>query len=310
MNNDYPAVTTTRLRLGDHLAVARVGYGAMQLPGPMIWGPPANEAAAVAVLRRAVELGVELVDTSAAYGPDVANQLIRKALSPYPEQLVIATKVGVVRDEYKTFDAAADPQSLRDQVEANLAALGLGRLDLVYLRVGGDGMLFPDPTPFEESFGALAQLRERGLIRNLGLSGVTVDQLELARQIAPVVAVQNRYHLLDRGSAAVLRYCETEQIAFVPYFPLAAGMLNPGVDKSQLPPGMGLSDAEEADLDAIAAKYEASRAQLAIAWLLATSPTTVVIPGTASVAHLEENLRAAGINLASADLKALDAFRS
>jgi aryl-alcohol dehydrogenase-like predicted oxidoreductase len=280
----------------------------MQLPGPMIWGPPADHKGALAVLRRAVELGVDHIDTSAAYGPDVANELIKEALHPYPDGLVIATKVGVERDEYKTFDAAASPESLREQVEQNLAVLGLARLDLVYLRVGGDGMLFPDETPFADSFGALAQLRERGLIRNLGLSGVTVEQLEQARRIAPVAAVQNRFHLLDRASADVLRYCEENGIGFVPYFPLAAGMLRPGIDKSMLPPGLAMSNEQEATLDAIAVRHEASRSQIALAWLLATSPATLLIAGTKSVAHLEENLDAAGVKLSADDLAELEKF--
>ncbi|MFG1624735.1 aldo/keto reductase [Kribbella sp. NPDC049227] len=288
------------------LSVNRLGYGAMQLPGPMIWGPPTDKNAALAVLRRAVDLGVDHIDTSVAYGPDIANELIREALHPYPDGLVIATKVGVARDEYKSFNAEAGPEQLRDQVERNLVTLGRPWLDLVYLRVGGDGMLFPDETPFEESFGALAQLRERGLIRNLGLSGVTVEQLEAARAIAPVAAVQNRFHLLDRSALDVLRHCENEGIAFVPYFPLAAGMLNPGIDKSQLPPGMGLSDDAEVALDKLTARYGATRSQVALAWLLAISPAILLIPGSKSVAHLEENLRAGSVQLTDTDLEELD----
>ncbi|MEV4291213.1 oxidoreductase [Nonomuraea bangladeshensis] len=302
------AAAAGRLQPAGDLSVNRLGYGAMQLPGPMIWGPPADKDAALAVLRRAVDLGVDHIDTSDAYGPHVANELIREALHPYPEHLVIATKVGIVRDEYKTFNAEADPQALRDQVEENLATLGLARLDLVYLRVGGDGMLFPAETPFEESFGTLVQLRERGLIRNLGLSGVTVEQLEKACEMAPVAFVQNRFHLLDRGALDVLRYCEDHGIAFVPYFPLMSGMLNPGIDKSQLPPGMALTDDQETSLDAIGARHGATRSQLALAWLLAVSPATLLIPGTKSVAHLEENLRAWSIELTDDDLAELDKF--
>lgn len=193
-------------------------------------------------------------------------------------------------------------------MEENLATLGLAQLPLVYLRVGGDGMLFPAGTPFEESFGALAQLRERGLIRNLGLSGVTVEQLEKARRLAPVAFVQNRFHLLDRSALEVLRYCEEHHIAFVPYFPLASGMLNPGIDKSQLPPGLTMSDEQEAALDAIAARHDATRAQIALAWLLAVSPATLLIPGTKSVAHLEDNLRAGLIELSGDDIAELDKF--
>ncbi|GGK65876.1 oxidoreductase [Sphaerisporangium melleum] len=303
-----PAATAGRIQPANGLSVNRLGYGAMQLPGPMIWGPPADKDTALAVLCRAVELGVDHIDTSDAYGPHIANELIREALHPYPENLVIATKVGVVRDEYKTFNAEAGPQALRDQVEENLSTLGLARLDLVYLRVGGDGMLFPGETPFEESFGALVQLQERGLIRNLGLSGVTVDQLEKAREMAPVAFVQNRFHLLDRGALDVLRYCEDHDIAFAPYFPMVSGMLNPGIDKSQLPPGLRVTDDQEKALDAIAARHGATRAQIALAWLLAVSPATVLIPGTKSVAHLEENLRAGLIELTGDDIAELDKF--
>ncbi|MER6008352.1 oxidoreductase [Nonomuraea angiospora] len=303
-----PAAIAGRLQPADGLSVNRLGYGAMQLPGPMIWGPPADKGTALAVLRRAVELGVDHIDTSDAYGPHIANELIREALHPYPKNLVIATKVGVVRDEYKTFNAEADPQALRDQVEENLATLGLARLDLVYLRVGGDGMLFPAETPFEESFGALVQLRERGLIRHLGLSGVTVEQLEKAREIAPVAFVQNRFHLLDRGALDVLRYCEDHDIAFAPYFPLVSGMLNPGIDKSQLPPDLRVTDDQETALDAIAARHGATRTQIALAWLLAVSPATLLIPGTKSVAHLEENLGAGVIELTEDNIAELDKF--
>ncbi|MET9247978.1 oxidoreductase [Nonomuraea sp. NPDC003709] len=303
-----PAAIAGRLQPADGLSVNRLGYGAMQLPGPMIWGPPADKGTALAVLRRAVELGVDHIDTSDAYGPHIANELIREALHPYPENLVIATKVGVVRDEYKTFNAEADPQALRDQVEENLATLGLARLDLVYLRVGGDGMLLPAETPFEESFGALVQLRERGLIRHLGLSGVTVEQLEKAREIAPVAFVQNRFHLLDRGALDVLRYCEDHDIAFAPYFPLVSGVLNPGIDKSQLPPGLRVTDDQETALDAIAARHGATRTQIALAWLLAVSPATLLIPGTKSVAHLEENLGAGVIELTEDNIAELDKF--
>lgn len=308
MNQDSnPDAAAGALRLTDDISVNRLGYGAMQLPGPMVWGPPADHDTAIAVLRRAVELGVNHIDTSDAYGPHVANELIREALQPYGDDVVIATKVGVTRDEWKSFNAEGSPDALRDQVEENLARLGKGVLDLVYLRVGGDGLMFPDEsTSFADSFGALAKLRERGLIRNLGLSGVTVEQIHQARGIAPVASVQNRYHLLDRGAADVLKFCEEQGIAFVPYFPLAAGMLRPGLDKSQLPPGMGMSDEQEKTLDGVASRNGATRTQVALAWLLARSPVTLLIPGTSSVGHLEENLAAGGIRLSEEDLVELD----
>jgi pyridoxine 4-dehydrogenase len=294
------------LHLADDLTVGRLGYGAMQLPGPGVWGPPQDHGTALAVLRRAVELGVTHIDTSDFYGPHVANDLIKEALHPYPHDLVIATKVGVVRDEWHGFAAAAEPERLREQVEQNLVRLGRDRLDLVYLRVGGDGLLFPSEVPFAESFGALADLYRQGLIRNLGLSGVTTSQLAQARAIAPVVAVQNRFHLFDRSSADVLSACEAASIAFVAYFPLAAGMLRPGLDLSQAPPGMAPSAEQFAALDAIAGRYGASRTQVALAWLLGHSPVTLAIPGTSSLAHLEENMAAARLSLSGEDLAVLD----
>ena len=242
--------------------MTRLGYGAMQLPGPGIWGPPTDRHAAIAVLRRAVELGVTHLDTSHAYGPQVANELIRQALHPYPAELVVATKVGVVRDQWRAFVAATRPAELRDQVERNLRGLGVDRLDLVYLRVGGDGLLAADGVPLAESLGALAELRGRGLIGHLGLSGITRDQLAEAGQIAPVVAVQNRYHLLDRGSGEVLAPCEQHGIAFVAYFPLGAGALNPNLDTSQLPPGMGLTEQQQSTLARVTRRHGASWAQL------------------------------------------------
>jgi pyridoxine 4-dehydrogenase len=294
------------LRIAGDLTVGRLGYGAMQLPGPGVWGPPQDHGTALAVLRRAVELGVTHIDTSDFYGPHVANDLIKEALCPYPDDLVIATKVGVVRDQWHGFDAAAEPERLREQVEENLVRLGRDRLDLVYLRVGGDGLLFPSEVPFAESFGALADLCQRGLVRTLGLSGVTTDQLAEARAIAPVVAVQNRFHLFDRSGADVLSVCEAAGIAFVAYFPLAAGMLRPGLDLSQAPPGMAPSAEQFATLDEIASRYTSTRAQVALAWLLGHSPVTLAIPGTSSVAHLEENMAAARLSLSDEDIAALD----
>lgn len=237
-------------------------------------GPPQDHGTALAVLRRAVELGVTHIDTSNFYGPHVANDLIKEALHPYPDDLIIATKVGVVRNEWHGFDTAAEPEQLREQVEENLIRLGRDRLDLVYLRVGGDGLLFHSEVPFAESFGALADLYRRGLIRTLGLSGVTTGQLAEARVIAPVAAVQNRFHLFDRSGADVLSACEAAGIAFVAYFPLAAGMLRPGLDLSQAPPGLAPSAEQFAALDEIAGRYGATRAQAALAWLLgrATRP--------------------------------------
>lgn len=294
------------LQLADGLTVRRLGYGVMQLPGPGVWGPPRDHDIALAVLRQAVSLGVTHIDTSDFYGPHVANELIREALQPYPDDLVIATKVGVARDEWHGFEAAAEPERLREQVEGNLIRLGRDRLDLVYLRVGGDGLLLPGEVPFTEAFGALADLHRRGLIRNLGLSGVTTSQLAQAREIAPVAAVQNRFHLFDRSSADVLSACEAEGIAFAAYFPLAAGMLRPGLDLSQVPPGMAPSAEQLAALDEIAGRHGATRAQVALSWLLGHSPVTLAIPGTSSLPHLQENMAAAGLSLSAEDQTALD----
>jgi aryl-alcohol dehydrogenase-like predicted oxidoreductase len=301
-----PAAAAGERRLADGLTVTRLGYGAMQLPGPGIWGPPSNPDVAIAVLRRAIELGVTHVDTSHAYGPDVANQLIRKALHPYPAQLAIGTKVGVVRDQSRAFTAAAKPTQLRDQVDDNLRELGVERLDLVYLRVGGDGLLASDGVPLSESLGALSELQASGLIGHLGLSGVTVAQLDEARQVAPIVAVQNRYHLLDRGSGGVLAACQRHDIAFLAYFPLGAGTLNPDLDTAQLPPGMGLTNQQRTTLVEIARAHHASWAQVALAWLLSRSPVTLAIPGTKSMAHLEDNIAAAGLSLSQTDVADLD----
>jgi pyridoxine 4-dehydrogenase len=293
-------------RLAEGLSVTWLGFGAMQLPGPGVWGPPRDRDAAIAVLRRVVDLGLTHVDTSDAYGPQVANELIRQALHPYPPELVVATKVGVVRDRSGAFAAETKPDALRDQVERNLRTLGVDRLDLVYLRVAGDGLLAPDEVPLVDSFAALAELRDRGSIRHLGLSGVTGRQLAEARRIAPVVAVQNRYHLLDRGSDEVLAACEQHGIAFVAYFPLGAGMLDPGLDRSRLPPGMSLSERQASTVREVASRHGATWAQIALAWLLERSPAMLAIPGTRTLAHLEENAAAGQVDLSETDLTKLD----
>jgi pyridoxine 4-dehydrogenase len=301
-----PAAARDRRQLADGLSVTRLGYGAMQLPGPGVWGPPRDGDAAVAVLRRVVDLGLTHIDTSDAYGPGVANELIREALHPYPPDLVVATKVGAVRDHQRAFTAAAGPAELRDQVERNLRGLGVDQLDLVYLRAGGDGLLAPGDVPLAASFAALAELRDQGLVRHLGLSGVTRTQLAEARELAPVVAVQNRYHLLDRASGDVLASCERLGIAFVAYFPLGAGALDPSLDTAGLPPGMGLTERQRSTLGEVARRHGATWAQIALAWLLARSPAMLAIPGTSSPAHLEENAAAGRVDLSAADLADLD----
>jgi pyridoxine 4-dehydrogenase len=302
-----PAARAGHWRLGEGPRVTRLGYGTMRLPGLGVWGPPADRDSAIAVLRRALELGVTHIDTSDYYGPHVANDLLREALFPYPDELVIATKVGVVRGELGSWDAAAGPAELRAQVEGNLRRLRRDHLDLVYLRVGGDGLFPPDATPFAASCQALLDLRAEGLIRHLGLSGVTLGQLAEARRAAPVVAVQNRFNLFDQGAAAVLAECERSGIAFVPYFPLAAGMLDPGLaERTGVPATLRLGQRQEQALDAVAGRHGASRAQVALAWLLGRSPVMLPIPGTSSVAHLEENVAAAGLRLRQAEMEELD----
>lgn len=307
-NASEVASRSPTLELADGLTVTRLGFGSMQLPGPGVWGPPPDRDNALAVLREVARRGITHIDTSAAYGPSVANELICQALHPYPADLVIATKVGVIRDESRAFVPAARPDQLRDQVEQNLQQLQLSHLDLVYLRIGGDGLLAPDVIPFDESFGALVELQHRGDIRHLGLSGVTIEQLAQARAVAPVVAVQNRYHLLDRSSAAVLAACEQDGIAFVPYFPLAAGMLKPELDTAQLPPGMGLNSAQRHALDEIARRYETTRSHIVLAWLLHHSASILAIPGTSSLRHLDENIAVVDLRLNDDDLTTLDAL--
>ncbi|MFJ4921182.1 aldo/keto reductase [Streptomyces sp. NPDC088725] len=287
----------------------RIGFGAMQLPGPGVWGPPKDRTAALAVLRRAVDIGVTHIDTADFYGPHVANDLIREALHPYPAGLTIATKVGAQRDDQRRWLPAASPAELRAQVESNLTRLGVDRLDLVYLRTGGEGAVMPpSDTPFLDSFRALADLRAEGLIAELGLSGVGKDQLAQANEVAPVVAVQNLFHLLDRTDADVLAVCEERGIAFVPYFPLAAGLLKPVPDTTRLPADAAPTAEQQRVLDEVADRHGASRSQTALAWLLARSPVIIAIPGTTSVAHLEENVAATRVELTGEDVARLTAL--
>jgi pyridoxine 4-dehydrogenase len=273
-----PAAAAGAIALGGERTVRRLGYGAMQLP--VAWGPPRDHAEALRVLRRAVDLGVELIDTAGFYGPDVADELIAEALHPYPSGLVISTKVGVRRGADRSWLPDAAPASLREQVEASLRRLSVDALDLVHLRLADGVALSNSRVPLADSFGTLADLRERGLIRHLGLSSAGAAQLAEARALAPVVAVQNHFNLADRSGEGMLEHCEREGIAFVPYFPLARGEL-----------------ARSARLAEIADRHGASAAQVALAWLLARSPSTLLIPGTSSVAHLEANVAAAALRL-------------
>ncbi|SNT62425.1 Predicted oxidoreductase [Asanoa hainanensis] len=279
--------TSTTLHLADDLTISRMGYGAMQLAGRGAFGPPRDHDEAVAVLREAVARGVTHIDTSDYYGPVVVNRLVREALHPYPENLVIATKVGSRRMPDGAWIQSLHPEDLKAQVYDNLRNLGVDALDLVNLRVGGVEETRDDP--LAEPFGALAELREQGLIRHLGLSGVTVGQLREAQSIAPVVAVQNLYNLVKRVDDPLVDVVAAEGIAFVGFFPLG-----------------GFSPLQSTTLSAVAERLGASPQQVALAWLLQRSKTMAVIPGTSSVAHLRENLAAADLVLPADAVAELD----
>ncbi|WP_121254320.1 aldo/keto reductase family oxidoreductase [Nocardioides ferulae] len=269
--------------------VTRMGYGAMQLAGPGVFGPPADRDAAVAVLREAVALGITHLDTADIYGPHVTNEIIREALHPYAAELTIATKVGARRDEQGGWPPARAPQQLREDVHQNLDRLGVDVLDVVNLRVGG--LLDPEPGSIAEPFAALAELQREGLIRHLGVSNVTAAQVAEARSIAPVVCVQNHYNLAHRDDDELVDALAEEGIAFVPFFPLG-----------------GFSPLQSAALDTVAARLGATPMAVALAWLLQRSPNILLIPGTSSLAHLRENVAAADLGLSADDLAELDAI--
>ena len=272
--------------LGD-LPVTRFGYGAMQLAGPWVMGPPADRDSALAVLRTAVDLGITHLDTSDAYGPHVTNELIRTALRPYPDSLHIATKVGATRDPQGGWPTARQPEQLRRQVQENLDTLGVDVLDLVNLRLGdADG---PRPGSLAEAFATLVDLQQQGLIRHLGVSNATADQVAEAQAIAPVVGVQNLYNLAHRDDDPLVDRLAAEGVAYVPFFPLG-----------------GFSPLQSTALSAVAARLDATPMAVALAWLLQRSPNILLIPGTSSVAHLRENVAGAGLALDADDLAELD----
>jgi len=279
-----PAKASGEFSIGGKLPVTRLGYGTMQLPGPGVWGEPKDPDEAVRVLRRVVDLGVNLLDTADAYGPAVAEPLIKKALHPYPADLVIATKVGHTRQGPGQWAPVGRPEYLRQQTELSLRFLGLEQIPLMQLhRI--------DPTvPLEDQVGELARLREEGKIRFIGLSEVTVAQLRAAAEITPIATVQNLYNLANRSAEELLDYSAANGIGFIPWFPLATGQL--------AKPGSPLA--------ALAAQRGASPSQLALAWLLHRSPVMLPIPGTASIAHLEDNVAAAGIALSEREYAALE----
>jgi aryl-alcohol dehydrogenase-like predicted oxidoreductase len=284
-SRDLPGGT---YRVAD-LELTRVGFGAMQLAGPGVFGPPQDRDAAVAVLRAAVDLGIRHIDTADFYGPRITNELIREALAPYPDDLHIVTKVGARRDSRGAWLHARTPAELRAQVHDNLRHLGLAALDVVNLRAGG--VEAPEPGSIAEQFETLAELRQQGLIRHLGLSTVTAGQLTEAQSIAPVVCVQNLYNVARRGDDALVDLTARQGIAFVPYFPLG-----------------GFSPLQSDELELVAKGLGTTPMAVALAWLLHRSPNVLLIPGTSSVAHLRENAAAAALELAADATVALDAI--
>jgi pyridoxine 4-dehydrogenase len=272
--------------LGD-LTVTRFGYGAMQLAGPGVMGPPADHDGALAVLREAVAAGVTHIDTSDAYGPHVTNRLIREALHPYPDSLHIVTKVGAKRDRQGGWPPARDPESLRRSVHENLENLGLDVLDLVNLRLGdAEG---PRPGPVAEPLETLVKLRQEGLIRYLGLSNATAEQVAEAQAITPIVCVQNMYNLAHRRDDELIDRLAAQGVAYVPFFPLG-----------------GFSPLQSSALSTVAARLGATPIAVALAWLLRRSPNILLIPGTSSATHLRENIAGAGLPLSDEDLSELD----
>jgi pyridoxine 4-dehydrogenase len=283
MNTTTPVPRSGTFTIGGELTVNRLGYGAMQLTGPGVWGEPADRDEAIRVLRRAVELGVTFIDTADSYGPFVAEELIRTALHPYPDELVIATKAGLTRHGPGIWKPVGRPEYLRQQCLLSLRHLGVETIDLFQLhRI--------DPqVPLTEQLGELKALREEGKIRHIGLSEVSVEQLEQAREVVEIASVQNLYNLVKRDAEDLVGHCEREGIAFIPWFPLATGELaEPG-----------------GPLEEIAREEDASPSQLALAWLLRRSPVMLPIPGTSSVAHLEDNLEAARIELSDRQFEVL-----
>ncbi len=274
------------LALGSGVTVNRLGFGAMRITGPGIWGPPADAREAVSVLRRAVELGVNFIDTADSYGPNVSEELIARALRPYPAGLVIATKGGLTRPGPDVWNRNGHPQHLRQACEGSLERLQVEQIDLYQLHA-------PDPrVPYEASVGELVRLKEEGKIRGIGLSNVSVAEIKAAQKLTPIVSVQNRYNIADRASDGVLEYCQGQGIAFIPWAPLGSSRLTQGS-------GAGKT------LGRIAARYGMSSGQAVIAWLLARAPVIIPIPGTSSVAHLEENVAAAAVHLNAEDLREL-----
>ncbi|MGA7613848.1 MAG: aldo/keto reductase [Thermoanaerobaculia bacterium] len=280
--NEAIATGSGTFRIGGDIQVHRLGFGAMRITGDGVWGPPADHDECIRVLRRAIELGIDFIDTADSYGPEVSERLIAEALHPYPNGLVIATKAGLERPGPGKWEPNGRPEHLRSACEESLKRLRLDRIDLYQLhRI--------DPkVPAEDQFETLVRLRAEGKIRHIGLSEVGVDEIRQASEYFPVATVQNQYNLGDRRWEEVLEFCEQQNIGFIPWFPLATGKL-----------------ATDGKLDSIAKKHDAAPSQIALAWLLSRSPVVLPIPGTSKVKHLEENTAAAGIRLDEDDMNAL-----
>ena len=285
-NNILPGGTFT---MAQDLTVTRMGYGAMQLAGPGVFGPPKDRDAAVAVLREAVQLGITHLDTSDYYGPFVTNEIIREALHPYPDELHIVTKVGALRDAEGGWPPALAPEQLRQAVHDNLDRLGLDALDVVNLRVGGFDS--PEAGSLAEPFTALAQLQQEGLIKHLGVSTVSAEQVAEAQSIAPIVCVQNFYNLAHRADDALIESLAAQGIAYVPYFPLG-----------------GFTPLQSDTLESVATRLQATLMAVALAWLLQRSENILLIPGTSSVTHLRENIEGAALTLSENELTELNSI--
>jgi pyridoxine 4-dehydrogenase len=282
--NEAPAKKSGEFLIGNDLRVTRLGFGAMRITGEGIWGEPADRAEAIRVLRRAVELGINFIDTADSYGPNVSEEIIAEALHPYPQGLVIATKGGFMRLGPNRWIENGKPEHLRSACEGSLRRLRLEHIDLYQLhRI--------DPkVPAEDQLGTLKDLQAQGKIKHIGLSEVSVRQIEHARTIVPIVSVQNRYSVTDRGSEDVLKFCEKQKMGFIPWFPLAAGRVS----------------GSESPISRIAAQWNATPSQVALAWLLARSPVMLPIPGTSKVKHLEENVAAAELKIDAKKMQELD----
>jgi pyridoxine 4-dehydrogenase len=288
-NTNLTALAAGTFKLAEDLTVTRMGYGAMQLAGPGVFGPPADREAAIAVLREAVKMGITHIDTSDFYGPYITNQIIKEALYPYPDSLHIVTKVGAFRDAQGGWPHAMAPDQLRQAVRENLEHLGLQAMDVVNLRVGAVNS--PAPGSLAEPFKVLVQLQQEGLIKHLGISNVTPEQVTEAQSIAPIVCVQNQYNLAHREDDALIDSLAAQGIAFVPFFPLG-----------------GFSPLQSDKLNRVATRLNQQPMTVALAWLLHRSPNILLIPGTSSVAHLHDNISAASLTLTPDDLAELNSI--